>query len=150
MLLVHYRICLLERSSSSCKTTIPLLDVLVPPKDVFSLCQAIEGASNDPVADIRRHCEQKSRNLKFNGDDRIVVFKDLDKDNQWGREDLVMDVLGPLDRPLQGFHLKDVVLSRCRLEPYDGMGFFHLEDYFDILPHYATAGFGAAPEGECG
>ena len=63
---------------------------------------------------MRRHCEQfDEQAINFNGDDRIILFQDLDGDQVYTHgQDLALDWIGQLGVPPEDKPWSDLVLLR--------------------------------------
>ena len=86
----------------------------------------------------------------FNGDDRLLVFEDVDGDGDFGAADLILDAFGQTSARPPSKVWSDVTLRRCELTPYDGATSFDLSAY-DIAPVDDLSEFGEPPGmGGCG
>lgn len=117
----------------------------LPIRDVHTLCRTTGGSAGDPVDDIRNNCDEVSSTINFNGDDRLIVFRDENSDGQFDMNDTIVDALGETDvRPAQDTW-QDKVLRRCNLEQYDGTTSYSTSTYFTSLATTDTADYGTPP-----
>jgi hypothetical protein len=146
-----YGLCLVRNDDTDCTFSTTLLPGALAPGEVFTVCRTRGGTFNDPFPPVRDACQQEVGGVAtFNGDDRLVVFRDVNRSGRWERAaDAVMDMLGRFTwRPSTPIWA-DLVLRRCRLEPYDGTTFYQHTDWFTVHGRTAWEDLGRAPVEGC-
>jgi len=141
-------ICLVRNGDSSCSVT-TMTDVdEVPAKGVVTLCRSLEGRTGDPVVGFKERCDvQIGTAPSFNGDDRIVVFQDIDGDSKFGTDDVVLDVFGAVPSQPDGMPWSNVVLRRVKAEANTSLNATSFETlkWFSAYPADDFSDFGVAP-----
>jgi hypothetical protein len=152
--LSDYGVCLVRNDDTSCTIAGKLTGGTLAPGAVHTTCRKATGpsASTDPMAHIKDNCAQELPGvMTFNGDDRLVVFHDVDGDGDFGGSDEVTDALGLIAEQPPAQYWKDKVLRRCNLTPFDGVSGTDYEfwDYFVDYPGGSGGNFGLPPTGPC-
>jgi hypothetical protein len=142
-------VCLVRNADQSCTVTRKLAAAALAPGEVYGVCRSKSGALSDPHPYIRAECDQEIPGVMlFDGDDRLVVFEDLDEDGTfYGEHDRVLDSFGVIaSRPPATFWA-DKVLRRCNLEPFNGIEAteFFPWDYFTTHARTALEQYGEPP-----
>ncbi len=144
-------VCLVRNADTSCTVTRKLAPIELAPGDVFGVCRAMSHTTLDPHPYITAHCEQEIPGVMlFDGDDRLLVFEDLDEDGSfYADHDRVLDGFGVVGSRPPGPYWADKVLRRCNLEPFNGLEAteFLPWDYFTQHPRSALEHYGFAPAG---
>ena len=92
-------------------------------------------------------CNQTTGALNFNGDDRLLLYRDTDATGSFSVSDEVLDAFGesavvPLDIVPPWANL---TFQRCNVAAYTGTGTFVLENFYSVAAMDDYAGFGIAP-----
>ncbi len=144
-------VCLVRNADTSCTVTRKLAATTLEPGEVFGVCRAKTNTTNDPHPYITAHCDQELPGVMlFDGDDRLVVFDDLDEDGSFYSEhDRVLDSFGVIGSRPPGPYWADKVLRRCDLTPFNGLEAteFLPWEYFTQHARTALENYGFAPEG---
>ena len=135
------RVCLFSNDDTSCDTSRPMPVSELPPGGVTAIC---DGQAS---ADLKARCNQHTSSAaSFNGDDRLVVFLDLDGDGAFDQAlEPVLDAFGPYAMRPASSIWKDVTYRRCSATPYDGQGAFAALSYFTQEPVDTFDHLGVAP-----
>ncbi len=143
-------LCLVRNADTTCGATSALGSGMLAPGAVWTVCRTLEGTLNDPYTSLTNRCDQPVGSaVYFNGDDRLVLFDDLDTDGALGGEDTVYDVFGDtMVRPSDTIWAERS-LRRCRLEPHAD-GPFDMDDYFTQHGSSDSTHFGLPPNDDCG
>jgi hypothetical protein len=146
--LKDYGICVALNYDHHCSRTGNFGNFMLAPGAVYTLCRSTRVVDGDPNPEIADHCQQAMPAvLNFNGDDRIVLFKDINGSHLFDGQDRQMDALGSLTERMSGAHpFKDRVLRRCNLTPYKGQGPFYWQEYFNRYSEDDLEHFGQAPD----
>ena len=136
-----YGLCLVSNTSTTCSQTTLLPSTMLAAGATFGVCHP----SIDPALTPAGSCDVHDNLANFNGDDRLVLFLDGDRDGLLGAVDTVVDAFGQTATRPSGTPWADQTLRRCDLTPYDGAGTFVLTDYFSIHPIDDLSHFGIAP-----
>jgi hypothetical protein len=144
-------VCLVRNADTSCTVTRKLAATTLEPGEVFGVCRAKTNTTNDPHPYITAHCDQELPGVMlFDGDDRLVVFEDLDEDGTFYAEhDRVLDGFGVIGSRPPGPYWADKVLRRCNLTPFNGLEETEFLPWEHFTSHARTAleHYGFAPEG---
>jgi len=146
----EFGVCLVRNADTDCGNTHVFATATLAPGAVFTICRTTEGTAGDPVDAIRDNCDvQAGGAMTFNGDDRLVVFKDVDGDGDMTGADEVMDALGRISlQPAQPVW-SEKTLRRCNFTPADGLSEFVHTDYFTEHAQGDASHFGVAPTEGC-
>jgi hypothetical protein len=126
--LSRYGVCLVTNTSSVCSTTVKLTGMLAP-GEVYGICN-----NTSKTLAPANACKLISGVTDFNGNDRLIVFEDINADGNFtAGSDLVMDTFGEVARD-PGNIWGDVTYRRCEFTPFDGS-----RDMFTVLNHYIEA-----------
>ena len=138
-------ICLVRNDDTTCTTSQALAGSLAPGR-VLTLCRRFEETFLDPMPLITEHCQVEAPGvMSFSGNDRLVVFRDADGGGELDAGDQVLDAFGHI-AVAPSFELwADMVLRRCRLEPFDGSRFFPYLEYFTRHTRHDHSDYGIAP-----
>ncbi len=145
----EFGVCLVRNSDTECGSTFKFSGTLEPGA-VLTVCRTTEGTDLDPIDTIRDNCQVVAgAAMNFNGDDRLVVFRDTDANEQLSASDEVMDALGRIaSQPLEPVW-SELTLRRCNFTPADGQTEFVHTDYFTEHPRHDATNFGVAPTEGC-
>ncbi len=131
-------VCLISNSSTTCSARESLTGTL-PAKDVLGLCNSQLDMGLVDAGD----CDVTSAVTNFNGNDRLLVYEDLDGDTDPDPSE-ILDAFGETStEPATDW--EDVGYQRCDLSPYDGMSSFTPTDFFDPVSTDDFSDFGDAP-----
>jgi DNA uptake protein ComE-like DNA-binding protein len=147
-------ICLVRNDDLSCSVTAKLDAGMLAPGEVWELCRTNESVSWLPSIRIAENCRQVAPGvMTLSGDDRLLVFHDLDGDGAFGAaHDRPLDAFGVIAERPPSEWWKDIDLRRCNLQPFDGFegGPFERWDYFVEYQHGMTEHYGVPPSpGAC-
>ena len=131
--------CLVPNEKTTCYNKEQLSGTL-PADGVLGLCN---GNMNMGLVDSG-DCDSISTITNFNGDDRIVIFEDLDADGELGAADLIYDAFGETSIEPNSKIWSDATYKRCDFTPYDGLGNFDVGTY-NVLGIDDFSTFGDAP-----
>jgi DNA uptake protein ComE-like DNA-binding protein len=155
--LTQIGVCLVRNDDTTCSVTDKLtpasggLDGPLPAGDVWTLCRSQESVTWLPSINIAQNCKQVAPGImNFSGDDRLLVFHDLDGDGSFNEEsDASLDAFGVIDQRPPSQWWENMDLRRCNLEPFDGLNEteFYRWDYFTELGNGFTEHFGVPPTG---
>jgi len=145
--LSDYGICIAFNSSTSCDADATLSSTTLATGDVYGVCRSKTGTSGDPVAGVKNNCDEElSSVIKFNGNDRLRVFRDENGDGAYSSgSDTKMDQFGEISNPPSGDPWKDTTYRRCNLAPYLGQSSFLASDYYTSHPKGDASHYGTAP-----
>ncbi|CAN0593261.1 unnamed protein product, partial [Laminaria digitata] len=118
--LARYGLCLARNDDTTCAAHARFDAPELAAGAVWLACRKATGhpASTDPAAPIKQFCDQQmSSVMNFNGNDRVVLFEDLDDDGRMGAADRVVDAMGVVDQPMTAYALQDILLRRCDFRP---------------------------------
>jgi hypothetical protein len=146
--LSKYGICLVSNSNTTCGSTEGLASTSLKPFDVHTVCKdKSRRSSGDPVVEIRNNCDQASSGVMgFNGNDRLIVFRDGNDDGSYqSSSDEITDAFGRPSSEPSGTPWKDVTYRRCRYAPYKGSRPFDVTSYYQSFPTDNADDYGKAP-----
>lgn len=148
--LADFAICLVSNASVTCSASESLSGV-VPAGDVATFCKSKASSATDPLPGIAMNCDTALPTIaNFNGDDRLVLFRDIDTNGTYeSTTDVIVDAFGQISTRPASEIWKDATYSRCNFTPFDGQGAFLVTDYYSALPNGDTSNFGAAPSETC-
>jgi hypothetical protein len=95
-------VCTIFNNNKECTRSAIVGDLELEPWEVVTICRTREGTFNDPIQPLVEACQiEMSGVMMFTGDDRLVVFQDLDGDGKFDRnKDRALDIFGmPTRRP---------------------------------------------------
>jgi len=144
-------LCIVPNDAAECGPAVSLGEGWLEPGSVITLCHGRAGPPGDPIDAIRDHCDiEASQVVFFNGDDRLVLFRDADRSGSYaGCSDAIIDILGtPGERPID-MPWADVTLRRCKLVPTAGGPRYDYRRYFADYPLHDGRDFGRAPTPDC-
>ncbi len=152
--LTDLNVCVVRDSSTSCSSNAPLAQEVLREGETLTVCDprsvlpGLAGACDIPNADV----------ASFDGNDRLMLWVDVDGDGVFTDEDVIVDALGVVDLPPaddDAWRLK--LFSRCDPTPFGGEGPYDILDYFRLIEDFEVgprvvdpvAGFGRAPRPGC-
>ncbi len=147
--LAGVKVCLVSNSNTTCSATYSLTGSIAS-GDTLTICNP----QIDPSLGIP--CDVTNGSIMgFNGDDRLVVWVDVDGDGVLTSADTISDAFGQTSsQPFSTDEWGNQILSRCDQTPYDGMSFFSAYSYFNGRDPFndpsAYDGFGQPPNESCG
>ncbi len=147
--LAGIRVCLVRNSDTTCSASYGFSGSL-PAGGTYTLCNS---SLSHPQAGSR--CDAREGQVTtFNGDDRLLLYVDIDGNGILNPTDARVDAFGEqnvvvADRPWLDGHY-----TRCNLNAYDGLSTFVLSSYWESLDtsfnyNNAMNGFGVAPTTPC-
>lgn len=146
----EFAVCLVRNEDSSCSMSHSFAAVDLVPGAVHTACRTKDGTFEDPIDTIRDNCDEEAGSaVTFNGDDRLVVFRDTDGDGVLGSDEQIMDALGNIATPPDDMVWSDVDLRRCNFTPADGFSEFVYTDYYTVHDRHDATNFGVAPVEGC-
>lgn len=96
------------------------------------------------------NCDVVSGAVNFSGNDRIVVYEDLDGSGNFGPDDTPADVFGEISNvPTSATTWADTTLRRCSFERLDGTSGFDFTQYFTEAATVDFNHLGKAPTEGC-
>ncbi len=141
-------LCVITNSATTCSNNIPLFG-------------ALSGGATHVVCNssltlgLGSFCNQTTGALNFNGDDRLLLYRDTDVTGTFSSLDEVLDAFGetavrPADIPTEPLGTlrsawQDVTYRRCNLTAYSGTGTFAVGAFFAAAATDDYADFGIAP-----
>ncbi len=134
-------VCLIRNGTTDCASEFELGGSLAQ-GEVVGVCNTQFQMSLVDAGD----CDFTSSVMSFNGDDRIVVFEDINLDGQFDANDIVLDAFGEILFTPSGRIWEDTTYRRCDLTPYDGYSNFILGDLYDEYFNNDFSDFGLPPQ----
>ena len=144
--------CLVRNDETTCSVTSAVGAGTLAAGDTWVICRSRAEALSDPFAGLVAACDQEVGTVaSFNGDDRLVVFHDIERNGSFDGGDAILDVFGELaSRPASAVWA-DGAFRRCDLTPHLG-GAFNTADTFratrlgegSVYDH-----LGVAPTNDC-
>jgi hypothetical protein len=115
-------VCLVRNADTTCTVTGKLSAATLAPGAVWGVCRRKEFSHLGATPYITRECDDELPGvMTHNGDDRLLVFHDVDGDAAFARdEDEPLDAFGVVTQVPSGKWWADRVLRRCDLTPFDG------------------------------
>ena len=123
--LTNFHICVINNANTDCGGTLDLMG-MIPADGTIVLC-------NGGLSD-KSNCTLESSVTNFNGDDRILVWKDDMANGAFDAgQDTVMDAFGDPDtRPGSTIWAEKTYRRTCNLTPYTALdGSFDVSVYYD-------------------
>ncbi len=116
--------CSAQNGVANCNRYLSLSGTLAP-GEMRVLCHSSITSS------VRSLCDEQDTAVQFNGNDRIVVFRDVDGDEELDRAvDEVFDAFGETSRQPSSEIWSDTTYRRCTADTYDGTGSFDVTRYY--------------------
>jgi hypothetical protein len=133
-------LCVITNFGTTCSNNIPLAGT-VAAGDTHVVC------NSGLTLGLASFCNQTTGALNFNGDDRLLLYRDTDATGSFSVSDEVLDAFGesavvPLDIVPPWANL---TFQRCNVAAYTGTGTFVLENFYSVAAMDDYAGFGIAP-----
>lgn len=142
--------CLVRNDDTTCGTARTFEAGELAPGEVYTACRSTNDAFNDPYPQLVDKCDQELTLLSFSGNDRIVLFEDLDGDGDFAEStDRVTDLLGRFGWTPDWEIWSDVNLRRCRVEPWLDTGWYDTADWFTSHNPVDFTEFGLPPVEGC-
>jgi hypothetical protein len=142
--------CLVRNGDTSCSVSVSAGESILATGDAWVLCRTKSGTFNDPMASLSAACDREAGSVAyFNGDDRIVVFFDEDRDGTLGSAESVLDTFGDPDSAPDEALWADVGYRRCDPTPRSG-GAFDVDALFTTHPRHDHSHLGVPPTEGCG
>lgn len=136
------RVCLFSNANTTCDDARPFTLSELPDGGVTVLCN---GQADLPG--ITAACGGNTSSVaNFNGNDRLVLFVDLDGDGAFSKgSDTVLDAFGQYEVDPGAGAWADVTYERCSATSYQGVSAFDPAQYFSSEPSNTTSNLGVAP-----
>jgi hypothetical protein len=142
--LSSYALCLVTNAATTCTANFGLQGVLG--------AGAVYVHCNSQISDNSK-CGNKNVNgtfqgsgiAGFNGDDRLMIFRDKDANGSFSAGDQIVDQFGDLASQPTADTWKDMTLRRNVCTPYTGGGSFASADYYITAPADSFDNLGVAP-----
>ncbi|MBO6940099.1 MAG: proprotein convertase P-domain-containing protein [Deltaproteobacteria bacterium] len=129
--------CLVRNDDTSCSLSSPVGTGTLAPGEAWVVCRSKDDALSDPFPGLVMRCDQEIGSAaSFNGDDRLVLFADTDRDGELGSDPL-LDVFGEMARRPGDTIWADAAFRRCDPTP-------HLAGAFDVATGWTTVELGTA------
>ena len=143
-------VCLVRNDDTTCSNRSPVGTGTLASGDVWIMCRTKEGTSLDPHPTLASVCDfEIGGTATFDGDDRLILFEDVDGDGFPGAGEAILDTFGdPATRPA-GTPWAETGLRRCNLEPH-APGPFDAAAYFLTAPRSDYTHLGDPPANDCG
>ncbi len=143
--LTSFGLCLVSNSSTTCSRTTGLGASVLPAGGTYILCN---NQSNGAILSL---CDAPTSVIDFNGNDRLMLFRDADADGNYDPSvDAVIDAFGETAAaPMGSDEWADQTLRRCGPPFTEYLGI----STFDVTSLYIDAGvdqfshLGTAPDG---
>jgi hypothetical protein len=141
-----FGLCVVSNANTTCTNYDIALDGELPAGDVLTLCNTgLDSAVYDPA-----NCDVVDGSVNFNGNDRIVVYEDVDDSDDFGTGDIPADAFGEITNvPSSATIWSDTTLRRCDFERLDGASGFDFTQYFVEAATDDFSDFGQAPTEGC-
>lgn len=151
IVLTDYHYCLEQNASSiasGCNQRHPLAHDSInelAANETLVLCYNHGSTSTE----ITSKCDIQSGTVVFNGDDRIVIFKDggTPNGNYDAATDTIIDVFGELGNRDDSYG--DKIYDRCNFTPWLGVGTFDVATFYTSIPRGTYSGLGVPPTEGC-
>lgn len=135
-------VCIVRNGSNPTCTSPLALSGSLGIGDVVGVCNSQFDMSDLDAGD----CDFTGGAMTFNGDDRLVVFQDLNMDGQYDFGDQVLDAFGEISQDPVGKEWEDTTYRRCNVTPYDGVNMpFDVTAFFDDFFTNDYSDFGLPP-----
>lgn len=129
--------CLVRNDDTSCSLSSPVGAGTLAPGETWVVCRSKDDALSDPFPGLVMRCDQEIGSAaSFNGDDRLVLFADTDRDGELGSDPL-LDVFGEMAVRPSDTVWADGAFRRCDPTP-------HLAGAFDVATGWTTVELGTA------
>ncbi|MAQ18015.1 MAG: hypothetical protein CMN30_24860 [Sandaracinus sp.] len=111
--------CLVRNDDTTCSDSVSVGVGTLAPGAVHVLCRSAREHLNDPFPLLAQACDQEvGTAASFNGDDRLVLFADTDRDGFLGVADPLLDVFGDMARRPTDTVWADQRFRRCDPAPH--------------------------------
>ncbi|MGM0555401.1 MAG: amidohydrolase family protein [Myxococcota bacterium] len=146
--LTNFGICLVSNQNTTCNATANFSATSLPSDEVYTVCKSTTG---DAVDAIKNDCDEEiSSVMNFNGNDRLVVFRDEDGDGSYDDSvDVLTDAFGQPSVEPSGTPWADTLYRRCNLTPYDTTTAFDVSTYYNSYGPTETSDWGSKPTEAC-
>ncbi len=143
--------CLVRNDDTTCSLSSSVGTGTLAPGETWVVCRSKEDAFSDPFPGLVAVCDQAIGSAaSFNGDDRLVLFADTDRDGALGTDPL-LDVFGEMAVRPSDTIWANAAFRRCDLTP-------QVSGAFDVSTGWTTVELGTAsvydhlgvaPTGDC-
>lgn len=135
----EFKFCNFANSNTTCSTS-DLPDMTLAPGDVATMCNGSATIFSDS------QCDLDSGAISFNGNDRILIYRELDGTSGFAAGDAIFDAFGESVVAPSGTPWADVTYRRCDFTPFDGTTPWTPADYFTSHATDDVSDFGVAPD----
>lgn len=144
--LSRFGVCVVSNANTTCTNYDIELTGELAAGDVLTMCnQGLDANIFDPS-----NCDVVDGSVNFNGNDRIVVYEDVDDSADFGTSDIPADAFGEIANvPTSATTWSDTTLRRCNFERFDGASGFDFTEYFVEAATDDFSDFGVAPTEGC-
>lgn len=133
-------LCVVTNSAMTCSSSIPLSGA-VAAGGTYVLC------NSSLTLGLGAFCDQSTGALNFNGDDRLVLYRDADTTGTFTSGDEVLDAFGETAVvPPDALTWANVTYRRCNSSSYSGAGSFVVSAYFASAATDDYSGLGISPD----
>ncbi|MGB5811405.1 MAG: proprotein convertase P-domain-containing protein [Polyangiales bacterium] len=142
-------VCLVQNDDTDCSASRSAGSRSLAPGAVWVMCKSRSGAVSDPYPPLVDACQSEIGSAaNFNGDDRMVLFHDLQGDGRLNAEDSVLDTFGDTTTRPDATIWAEHGFQRCDFEPF-------VSGAFDVDAHYTRhpstfTNLGVPPTPTCG
>jgi cytosine/adenosine deaminase-related metal-dependent hydrolase len=146
--LTNFGICLVSNANTTCNATATFSATNLPSDDVYTVCKSTSG---DAVDAIKNDCDEELSNvMNFNGNDRLLVFRDEDGDDSYDDSiDVLTDAFGQPSVEPSGDPWANSLYRRCDTTPYDATSTFDVSTYYNAYSPTETSDWGLKPTEAC-
>jgi hypothetical protein len=137
--------CVVSNDNTTCTQYDFILSGTLASGEVHTLCNT---SLDDNVFD-KAGCDEVSGSVNFNGDDRLVVYEDVDSSEDLSADDKVVDAFGEVASRPSGLPWSDKTLRRCDFSRLDGQSGFNYPDHYTEAAVDDFDDFGTAPTSGC-
>jgi hypothetical protein len=138
----EFQLCLAANDATGCSSNIDMPSLTLLPGDVATSCNSSVNVTLFPDGT----CDLKIGSISFNGDDRLMVYRDLDASGSFTTDDVIFDAYGQTAVEPSGTPWAEVTHRRCDFTPFDGTSAWTPEEYFSAHPRDDVSDFGIAPD----
>ena len=130
--------CLVRNDDTSCSLSSSVGAGILAPGETWVVCRSKADALSDPFPGLVAACDREIGSAaSFNGDDRLVLFADTDRDGSLGGSDPLLDVFGEMAVRPSDTIWADGAFRRCDPTP-------HLSGPFDVSTGWTVVELGTA------
>ena len=140
-------LCLVRNGDTTCSSTGAVGSGSLAVGAVWTVCRTLDGTFNDPYQPILDACDHAIGGPAiFNGDDRLILFHDVDGSGAFDAADTVLDRFGDPNVTPSSTIWAETNLRRCDLSPDAS----DVAAKFTTHPRNAWEHLGVPPSASCG